>query len=135
MLELLLFVNVQTKQLCVLNAQNVKQPPIACYPVAVAKNKDNTPDGAFTITRVVENPSFVSCRTGVNHGQGFLGDLAIVTNKETSPGCSYAIHGTNDDSSIGTEISDGCTRLRNKDVNHLKTHYLPYVVGGYVQNK
>ena len=131
MLELL--INLQLRQLCVVEANVPTDHMIACYPVAVGKQNTPTPTGNFKITRVVQNPSFVSCRTGVDHGKGFLGDLALVTNRETSSGCSFAIHGTNREDLIGLEVSEGCLRLRNRDINHIEQNFLPYIEGGQVQ--
>lgn len=130
MLELL--INLQLRQMCVMDIQTTHL--VACYPVAIAKEPGLTPLGRFEINRVVTNPSYVSCQTGVNYGQGFLGNLALVTNKETEPGCAFAIHGTNDESLIGQEVSAGCIRVRNRDLAHLESTYLPYLKNGQVTN-
>ena len=130
MLELI--INLQLRQMCVVEVHR-PETPIACYPVAVGKTPELTPKGRFEITSVVANPEFTSCRTGINHGQGFLGDFAFVTNRETSPGCTFAIHGTNQEHLIGQAVSEGCTRVRNKDINHIEQNYLPFIQGGYVQ--
>lgn len=131
MLELL--INLQLRQMCVVEANVATDHMIACYPIAIGKKSSPTPKGRFTIERVVVNPEFVSCRTGVNHGAGFLGKLAFVTDRETSPGCSFAIHGTNKENLIGLPVSEGCVRVRNRDLQHIESNFLPYLTGGQVQ--
>lgn len=133
MLELL--INLQLRQMCVVEANVATDHMIACYPIAIGKKSSPTPKGRFTIERVVVNPEFVSCRTGVNHGKGFLGNLAFVTDRETSPGCSFAIHGTNNEELVieGAEVSEGCLRVRDRDLMHIETNFLPYLTGGQVQ--
>ena len=34
------------------------------------------------------------------------------------------IHGTHDPGSIGTDVTEGCIRLQNKDVEELKKQYI-----------
>ena len=130
MLELI--INLQLRQMCVVPVQ-AQQPPVACYPIAVGRTPDLTPKGKFEIKRVVKDPSFVSCKNGKNYGKGFLGDFAFVTDRETSPGCSFAIHGTNREDLIGEAVSDGCARAKNRDIRHIEQNFLPYLTGGYVK--
>lgn len=130
-----LLINLQLKQMCVVPANVSTDVVEVCYPIAQGKLSSPTPRGDFKIDRVVSNPSFTSCKNGVTYGSGFLGSLALVTNKETSPGCSFAIHGTNDESLVikGAKVSEGCIRMRNKDILHLEANYLPFITGGSVE--
>lgn len=72
------------------------------YPVAVGKPATPTPKGTFTIINKAVNP-------GGPFGVRWLG--------LSKPG--YGIHGTNNPSSIGKAISNGCVRMYNKDVLEL----------------
>ena len=74
------------------------------YPVAVGKPATPTPKGTFKIKNKAINPGGV-------FGVRWLG--------LTAPGGSYGIHGTNNPSSIGNAVSNGCIRMYNKDVLEL----------------
>lgn len=76
------------------------------YPVAVSKAKTPTPKGTFKIINKAINP-------GGPYGSRWLGLNA--------PGGGYGIHGTNNPSSIGKNISNGCIRLYNTDVIELSS--------------
>lgn len=71
------------------------------YPVAIGKLASPTPKGTFQIVNVAVNP-------GGPFGVRWLGLNA--------PYGDYGIHGTNDPSSIGKAISNGCIRMHNKDI-------------------
>ncbi len=72
------------------------------YPVAVGRPDTPTPKGTFTIINRAVEPGGV-------FGVRWLG-LSIK---------GYGIHGTNDPSSIGKFISNGCIRMYNHDVLEL----------------
>ncbi|MFZ5986561.1 MAG: L,D-transpeptidase [Bacillota bacterium] len=74
------------------------------YPVAVGKKATPTPKGTFKIKNKAVNP-------GGPFGARWMG--------LTAPGGSYGIHGTNNPSSIGKAVSNGCVRMYNKDVIEL----------------
>lgn len=71
------------------------------YPVAIGKPSTPTPKGNFKIVEVAVNP-------GGPFGVRWLG-LDI-------PYGDYGIHGTNNPSSIGKAVSNGCIRMYNKDI-------------------
>lgn len=71
------------------------------YPVAIGKPATPTPKGTFKIVNVAVNP-------GGPFGVRWLGLDA--------PYGDYGIHGTNDPSSIGKAISNGCVRMYNEDI-------------------
>jgi lipoprotein-anchoring transpeptidase ErfK/SrfK len=74
------------------------------YKVAVGKPSTPTPRGTFKIVEKAINP-------GGPFGVRWLGLSA--------PGGDYGIHGTNNPSSIGKAVSNGCVRMYNKDVLEL----------------
>lgn len=74
------------------------------YRVAVGKPSTPTPKGTFKIVNRAVNP-------GGPFGARWLGLNA--------PNGDYGIHGTNDPSSIGKNISNGCIRMFNNQVIEL----------------
>lgn len=74
------------------------------YPVAVGKASTPTPKGTFKIVNRQLHP-------GGPFGIRWLGLNA--------PNGNYGIHGTNNPSSIGKNVSDGCIRMHNSDVLEL----------------
>lgn len=74
------------------------------YPVAVGKASTPTPKGTFKIVNKAINP-------GGPFGARWMG-LSI-------PNGDYGIHGTNNPTSIGKNVSNGCIRMFNKDVIEL----------------
>lgn len=74
------------------------------YPVAIGKASTPTPSGTYKIMNKAANP-------GGPYGVRWLG-LSI-------PKGGYGIHGTNNPSSIGKNVSNGCVRMYNKDVIEL----------------
>ncbi len=74
------------------------------YPVAVGKPSTPTPLGTFRIVNRAINP-------GGPFGARWLGLNA--------PNGDYGIHGTNNPSSIGKDVSNGCIRMFNDQVIEL----------------
>lgn len=72
------------------------------FPVGIGKMLTQTPVGEYTIINKAPNP-------GGPFGAYWMG--------LSRP--HYGIHGTNDPSSIGGEVSHGCIRMFNQDVTQL----------------
>ncbi|WP_282941989.1 L,D-transpeptidase [Paenibacillus sp. RC67] len=72
---------------------------IHSYPIGIGKVLTQTPEGIYTIVNKAPNP-------GGPFGAFWMG--------LSRP--HYGIHGTNDPSSIGHEVSHGCVRMYNQDV-------------------
>ncbi|MNW52761.1 putative L,D-transpeptidase YkuD [compost metagenome] len=75
---------------------------VKAYPVGIGKMLTQTPEGEYTIVNKAPNP-------GGPFGAYWMG--------LSRP--HYGIHGTNDPSSIGHEVSHGCIRMFNEDVVQL----------------
>jgi hypothetical protein len=90
------------------------------YPIGIGKD-DKTPTGEFVVETMLVEPTWYKPDGGVvKYGQPghLLGKRWIGFADE--PGASgIGIHGTNDESSIGTKCSNGCIRMRNDDVCEL----------------
>jgi len=90
-------VNVAAKRLTLFKAGKV----FKTYPIAVGKPATPTPKGNFKIINKAYNP-------GGPFGARWLGLSA--------PNGDYGIHGTNNPSSIGKSVSNGCIRTYNNNI-------------------
>ena len=77
---------------------------------------NSTPVGTFTVVNRLVNPPWYSDQGVIPFGdpRNVLGTRGMGFDK---PG--YGIHGTADPSTIGTQTTAGCVRLRNADVEEL----------------
>lgn len=97
-----------------LNGHFIKQ-----YPIGIGKS-DKTPEGVFVVDNKLINPVWYSPDGIYQFGdtENVLGTRWIgFEDKEGLYG--YGIHGTAEPDSIGKEMSNGCIRLKNEDVEEL----------------
>jgi lipoprotein-anchoring transpeptidase ErfK/SrfK len=88
---------------------------VKIYPVSTGK--DNiTPVGTFKILSKIINPPWFSGGKVILPGdpKNILGSRWMGLTAK-----SYGIHGTTDDASIGSQCTQGCVRMHNKDVEEL----------------
>lgn len=91
----------------------------------VGLGKDNkTPEGEFKIKTRLPDPKWFKPGVGElppEHPENILGTrwLGFAEKEGFAEASTFGIHGTRDDSSIGTESSNGCVRMHNKDVEEL----------------
>lgn len=78
------------------------------YSVALGKG-DSTPDGNYIISKKLMNPDKF-----VPRDKNVYGTRAMELSNT-----KFAIHGTNSPSSIGQEVSEGCIRLNNLEMEEL----------------
>lgn len=83
----------------------------------VSTGKDNcTPVGKFKVVSKLENPTWF--KTGAvippDSPDNLLGTRWLGFDIQ-----GYGIHGTKDEDSIGQQVSQGCVRMRNEDVEEL----------------
>ena len=85
------------------------------YPVATGQN-NSTPVGTFHVTTRVANPPWYSPQGMIPYGdpRNILGTRWMGFDK---PG--YGIHGTTDPGAIGQQVTAGCVRMINTDVEEL----------------
>lgn len=93
-----IIVDLSDRQLYLLEGNQV----VRGFPVGIGKMVTRTPVGDYRIINKQANPG------------GPFGALWMGLSKP-----SYGIHGTNDPSSIGKEVSHGCIRMHNEDVLEL----------------
>jgi len=96
----LISINLATRQLSFYEGGHL----VKKYPVGVGKPSTPTPTGVYHVRNKILNP-------GGALGTRWMG-LSI-------PGGNYGIHGTNNPSSIGGYVSNGCIRMHNRDVEEL----------------
>jgi len=97
-----------------LNDHFIKQ-----YPVGIGKS-DKTPVGVFIVDNKLVNPTWYS-PDGVysfGHPKNVLGTRWIGF-EDRNDLYGYGIHGTANPDSIGKDMSNGCIRMRNKNVEEL----------------
>ncbi len=95
-----IWIDLATKELSFYHRNKLRK----VYPIAVGKHNTPTPTGSYSIVNKTVNPGGV-------FGTRWMG-LNI-------PAGNYGIHGTNDNSSIGKNISLGCIRMYNRDVEEI----------------
>ena len=98
-----IIVDLSDFQLFLLDVNRV----VRAFPIAVGKMLTKTPTGEYYIINKQPNPG------------GPFGVLWMGLSKP-----HYGIHGTNDPSSIGKNVSHGCIRMYNEDVLQL-SEYAP----------
>lgn len=99
--DYIILVEVDRKQLKLVDKEN--EEIIKAYPIASGRPNSPTPLGTF---RIIEKGEW-----GEGFGTRWMG-LDV-------PWGNYGIHGTNKPSSIGGNLSKGCIRMRNKDIEEL----------------
>jgi L,D-transpeptidase ErfK/SrfK len=87
------------------------------FATAVGAPKSPSPTGSFKIVQALENPTWYGKGKIVPPGK----DCPIGTRWLGLNLKGYGIHGTNAPLSIGHNVSHGCIRLRNRDVEELFT--------------
>ncbi|MEW8974041.1 MAG: L,D-transpeptidase family protein [Tissierellaceae bacterium] len=96
-----IFVEVDKKRLSLIDRES--DNILRTYTIATGKPSSPTPLGSFTIVH--------KARWGEGFGSRWMG-LDV-------PWGNYGIHGTNQPGSIGGNVSAGCVRMRNSDIEEL----------------
>lgn len=86
------------------------------FPAGIGTERTPTPGGTFYVKELLEPPD-----PGGDYGPyayGLSGFSNVLTSFNGGDGV-IGIHGTNDPSSVGRDVSHGCIRLRNADITYL----------------
>ncbi|MFX3623681.1 MAG: L,D-transpeptidase [Ectobacillus sp.] len=110
-----IIVNKQSNKLAYIDDGAIQK----VFPVATGKTNDLTPEGEFDIVMKVKNPYYIKKKIPGGSPKNPLGSRWIGFNARGTTGNKYGIHGTNDPSSIGKYISQGCIRMYKQDVEFL----------------
>ena len=88
------------------------------YACATGKKSTPSPEGNFQIVCKFVNPSWKGKVAG-GAANNSLGKRWMGLSVPGTTGSSYGIHGNSDESSIGKNVSGGCIRMHNADVEHV----------------
>lgn len=116
--------NAATKQLIIINSKKntlnfyENNTLVREFKCATGKSSTPTPQRKTTIVNKIKNRPYY--KTGIPGGdpRNPLGKRWMGLNMY-GYGTTYGIHGTNNESSIGKNVSGGCIRMYNKDVEWL----------------
>jgi len=104
-------VSLPDRKLAVLENDRV----LRTFDVAVGAPQSPTPTGSFQIVNHISNPTWYYKGKVVGPGPG----NPVGTRWMGLSFAGYGIHGTNVPNSIGKNVSHGCIRLRNSDIEQL----------------
>lgn len=110
-----IIVNKESNQLAYIDDGKVQRT----FPVATGKTTTLTPEGLFNVTVKAKNPYYRKKNIPGGDPRNPLGSRWIGFDAKGTDGRIYGIHGTNQPSSIGKYISNGCIRMHNKHVEYL----------------
>ena len=89
------------------------------FSVATGKSANLTPEGKFKIYNKIINRPYYSGKIPGGDPKNPLGNRWLGLNAKGTKGTTYAIHGNNNPSSIGSYASLGCVRMHNDEVKWL----------------
>ena len=84
-------------------------------PVGIGTGATPTPVGNFYLTSLVEPPTNTSVYGSYAYGLSAFSEQLT----DWVGGGVIGLHGTNDPTSVGREVSAGCIRMRNEDIERL----------------
>jgi lipoprotein-anchoring transpeptidase ErfK/SrfK len=99
----------------------LNETPVYSFQVATGKG-ELTPEGEFNIANKLINPWYLRKNIPGGDKRNPFGTRWLGINIPNTGGYRYGIHGTNNPYSIGSSVSSGCIRMRNKDVEWLYRH-------------
>lgn len=111
----LIIVNKKTNTLAYFSAGKLER----VFPVATGKTKSLTPEGSFRIVVKIKNRPYYKEKIPGGDPANPLGDRWLGLEVNGTMGTTYAIHGNNNESSIGKYVSAGCIRMHNEDIHWL----------------
>ncbi|WP_286138488.1 L,D-transpeptidase family protein [Bacillus sp. AFS055030] len=89
------------------------------FKVATGRSEDLTPEGKFKIVNKIVNRPYYKDHIPGGDPKNPLGNRWLGLNARGTWGTTYAIHGNNNPSSIGTYASSGCVRMYDEEVEWL----------------
>ncbi|MCA1063308.1 L,D-transpeptidase [Rossellomorea sp. AcN35-11] len=110
-----IIVNKENNQLAYIDDGEIK----GTFPVATGKTMNLTPEGLFNVTVKAKNPYYRKKDIPGGDPRNPLGTRWIGFDAEGTDGRIYGIHGTNQPTSIGRYLSNGCIRMNNQHVESL----------------
>jgi lipoprotein-anchoring transpeptidase ErfK/SrfK len=108
-------VNKAINQAAFIKGDNI----IKVVDAASGKTEELTPEGLFTVIVKAKNPYYRKKDIEGGSPENPLGTRWIGFDARETDGRIYGIHGTNQSSSIGQYVTNGCIRLSNENVEWL----------------
>jgi lipoprotein-anchoring transpeptidase ErfK/SrfK len=87
--------------------------------VATGKTTKLTPEGSFYIREKIKNRPYYKEKIKGGDPKNPLGDRWLGISAKENGTFPYAIHGNNNENTIGKYVSAGCIRMHNKEVREL----------------
>jgi lipoprotein-anchoring transpeptidase ErfK/SrfK len=113
--EQLIIINKKTNELAFFEDGKL----IKTYPVATGKTPKLTPEGSFYIREKIKNRPYYKEKIKGGDPRNPLGDRWLGISASEKGSYPYAIHGNNNEKSIGKYVSAGCIRMHNEDIRNL----------------
>ncbi|MDQ0220766.1 L,D-transpeptidase [Peribacillus cavernae] len=110
-----LIVNKATNKLAFIDDNAVQE----VLPAGTGKSDELTPEGLFTVKVKAVNPYYRKKNIPGGDPKNPLGTRWIGFDAKNTDGRIYGVHGTNQPWTVGKNISAGCIRLKNADVERL----------------
>ncbi|MCD4838056.1 L,D-transpeptidase family protein [Neobacillus sedimentimangrovi] len=92
---------------------------VRTFSVATGRTRDLTPEGTFRIVNKIVNRPYYTGGIPGGDPRNPLGNRWLGLEARGTYGTTYAIHGNNNESSIGKYVSSGCVRMHNDEVRWL----------------
>ncbi|TDL76194.1 L,D-transpeptidase [Peribacillus frigoritolerans] len=92
------------------------------FKVATGSPENQTPTGTFKIVNKIKDRPYYKKNIPGGSPDNPLGDRWLGLNINGTWGTTYAIHGNNNEKSIGQHISEGCIRMYNREIRWLFDH-------------
>jgi len=89
------------------------------FDVATGRTPSLTPEGIFPIVNKIKNRPYYTDNIPGGDPRNPLGDRWLGLHVGKTYGTTYAIHGNNNEDSIGKYVSKGCVRMHNDDIHWL----------------
>jgi lipoprotein-anchoring transpeptidase ErfK/SrfK len=90
-------------------------------PVGLGQEGMETPEGRFFLVKLYKNPNPADSYGPYAYGTSAYSDITDPEFLAKFPGAQVGIHGTNNPSSIGKNVSHGCIRMSNENITKLST--------------
>jgi lipoprotein-anchoring transpeptidase ErfK/SrfK len=113
--EPFIIINKANNKLAFIDDNEVKE----ILMVGTGKSQELTPEGTFTVKVKAVNPYYRKKNIPGGDPRNPLGTRWIGFDARNTDGRKYGIHGTNQPSSVGKYISNGCVRMLKADVERL----------------
>ncbi len=112
--EVNVIVDLDSRVLLYLHGDEIVQ----LWQIGIGKENHDTPIGEFTVGDKIERPAHTTRGLPYGHPDNPLGSRWLALYRDGRK-TSYGIHGTSDPDGVGGEVSLGCVRMRNEDVNEI----------------